>query len=126
MGPTKTPTRWLRIDDVVRELGVSKTTVYKRLDLPASDPRHLPSRLIGGSRRVREADLLAHATRMRAMTIEEQAKGEVYDMDAAAIAAMFDISERSALRLLADGRIPNVWVGQERRARRADVEAYAS
>jgi predicted DNA-binding transcriptional regulator AlpA len=121
-----TPTRWLRIDEVCRGLGVSKTTAYKRMDLPPEDPRHLPSRLIGGSRRVREADMLAHAARQRARAIEADAMGEVYDMDAAAIADLFDISERSALRLLSDGRIPNVWVGHERRARRADVEAYAS
>jgi excisionase family DNA binding protein len=86
----------------------------------------LPSKLIGNSRRVREADLLDHQARLRALAIEEEATGLVYDMDASAIARMFDISERSAQRLLADGRIPSTWVGQERRARRTDVEAFAS
>ena len=118
--------RWLRVEEVTRALGVSRQTVYKRLRLDADDPRHLPSNLIGGSRRVSERDLLAHQARLRALDIEAEATGQVYDMDAAAIAALFDISERSALRLLADGRIPSTWVGHERRARRADVEAYAS
>jgi excisionase family DNA binding protein len=119
-------TRWLRIEEVVKALGVSRQTTYKRMALPADDPRYLPSKLIGNSRRVREADLLDHQARLRALAIEEEATGLVYDMDASAIAAMFDISERSAQRLLADGRIPSTWVGQERRARRTDVEAYAS
>lgn len=119
-------TRWLRVEEVCRDLGISKQTAYKRMALDTDDPRHLPSKLIGGARRVREADVSAHAARLRAADIEQAAMGEVYDMDASAIAAMFDISERSALRLLADKRIPSVWVGHERRARRADVEAYAS
>ena len=119
-------TRWLRIEEVVKALGVSRQTTYKRMALPATDPRHLPSKLIGNSRRVREADLTDHQARLRALAIETEATGLVYDMDASAIARMFDISERSARRLLADGRIPSTWVGQERRARRTDVEAYAS
>jgi excisionase family DNA binding protein len=118
--------RWLSVPEVCRDLGISKQTAYKRMALPADDPRHLPSKLIGGSRRVRDSDVAALAARLRALDIEATAMGEVYDMDADAIAAMFNISTRSALRLLADKRIPSVWVGHERRARRADVEAYAS
>jgi excisionase family DNA binding protein len=120
------PQRWLRIEEVVKALGVSRQTAYKRMGLPADDPRHLASTLIGNSRRISERDLLDHQARLRALTIETEATGLVYDMDASAIAALFDISERSALRLLADGRIPSTWVGHERRAKRADVEAYAS
>ena len=122
----RSPTRWLRIEEVCKALGVTRTTAYKRMALPADDPRHLPSHLIGGSRRVRSSDLDAHLARLRAQAIEEAATAEVYDMDASAIAELFDISERSALRLLSDGRIPSTWVGHERRAKRADVEAYAS
>lgn len=118
--------RWLRLDAVTKALGVSKQTAYKRMALPEDDPRHLPSKLIGGNRRVSEQALADHLARLRALDIEAEATGLVYDMDAPAIAALFDISERSAQRLLADGRIPSTWVGQERRARRADVEGYAS
>jgi predicted DNA-binding transcriptional regulator AlpA len=122
----RTAQRWLRIEEVVRQLHISRQTAYKRMALPASDPRHLPSKLIGGSRRVSEGDLLDHQARLRAQDIETQALAEVYDMDAGAIARHFDISPRSALRLLADKRIPSRWVGAQRRARREDVEAYAS
>lgn len=118
--------RWVRIDEACDVLHVGRSTVYKRMALPEGDVRHLPSTLVGGSRRVREADLLAHAARLRALAIDEAATAEVYDMDAAAIARHFDISERSARRLLARGRIPSTRVGTEYRARRVDVEAYAS